>query len=145
MSEDQGLFEMVIRADEKANNARTSLARTGVLFTQHEDDLGHIPDYWRKTVVDLCDALDAAPTDVAEHLCQERLAHVATRNELAKALAQVESMCQHVSAAEAAKVKAEDDRRVAVHLVTDAVPRMKTLNSAMSVGWLERAQKLLED
>ena len=123
---------------------RDSLERTGVLFTQVEDDPGHISEFWRKTILGLCAALEAAPTDVADHLRQEKDAHGETKSELAKALAEVDRMRQSAADAVGARVKAEEDRRVAVHLVADAVPRMKTLNNAMSVGWLQRAHKLLE-
>lgn len=126
-----------------ASDVRSDLERTGVLFTQRENDLGHIPDSWRTTILNLCDALDAAPTDVADILEQECRAHASTKGELTKALAERNDMRERVALADAARIKAEDDRRVAVHLVADAVPRMRTLNNAMSSGWLARAATLL--
>lgn len=124
-------------------DVRGALERTGVLFTQHEDDPGHIADFWRSTILCLCGALDAAPMDAADILREERLAHGATKDELAKALAKVDDMRGRVALAEEGKNKAEDDLRVAVHLVADAAPRMRTLNNAMSSGWLARAATLL--
>jgi hypothetical protein len=126
-------------------DVRGALERTGVLFTQHEDDPGHIPNFWRSAILGLCDALDAAPTDVADLLRQERVAHASTKDELTKAHAEVDALLARVAGAEDAKGKAESDRLVAVHLVTEAAPRMRTLNNAMSHGWLARAAALLEE
>jgi hypothetical protein len=126
-----------------AADLREALERTGVLFTQYEDDPGHIPHFWRSAILGLCDALDAAPTDVADLLRQERVAHASTKDELAKARAEADALLARVASAEDAKSKAESDRLVAVHLVTEAAPRMRTLNNAMSPGWLARAAALL--
>jgi hypothetical protein len=124
-------------------DARSALERTGVLFTQYEDDPGHIPHFWRSAILGLCDALDAAPTDVADLLRQECVAHASTKDELTKAHAEADALLARVASAEDAKSKAESDRLVAVHLVADAAPRMRTLNNAMSPGWLARAAALL--
>jgi hypothetical protein len=124
-------------------DVRDALGRTGVLFTQYEDDPGHIPHFWRSAILGLCDALDAAPTDVADLLRQERVAHESTKNELTKAHAETDALLARVASAEDAKSKAESDRLVAVHLVTEAAPRMRTLNNATSPGWLARAAAFL--
>jgi len=122
---------------------RDALARTGVLFTQHEDDLGHIPDFWRAAILGLCDALDAAPVDVAEQLRAERGAHDVTISRLSEAHAAHAEALAEVEAEERRRAAAEADGRVAVQLVAEAVPRMRTLNNAMSPGWLARASSLL--
>ena len=103
---------------------RDSLERTGVLFTQNEGDVGHISDFWRSTILSLCDALEAAPTDVADLLRKEKGAHAVTKDEVTKALAEVDVMRDLLAISEAAKAKAEDDLRAAVNLVAEAVPRM---------------------
>lgn len=122
---------------------REALARTGVLFTQLEGDVGHVPDFWRSTVVALCDALDAAPVDAAELLRQERQAHAVTLALLSDAQAAHAGALDEVAAEGRRRVAAEDARGVAAQLVAEAVPRMQTLNNAMSPGWLKRASALL--
>jgi hypothetical protein len=124
-------------------DVRGALERTGVLFTQYEDDPGHIPHFWRSAILGLCDALDAAPTDVAGLLRQERVAHESTKNELTKARAEVDALLARVASAEDARAKAEEALREVSRLVVEAIPRMQTLNNAMSPGWLKRAFALL--
>jgi hypothetical protein len=124
-------------------DVRDALGRTGVLFTQYEDDPGHIPHFWRSAILGLCDALDAAPMDVADLLRQERVAHTSTKDELTKARAEADALLARVASAEDAKGKAEESLRKVSQLVVEAVPRMRTLNNAMSPGWLARAAAFL--
>jgi hypothetical protein len=126
-----------------AADLREALERTGVLFTQYEDDPGHIPHFWRSAILGLCDALDAAPTDVADLLRQERVAHASTKDELTKARAEADALLARVAGAEDAKSKTEESLREVSQLVVEAIPRMQTLNNAMSPGWLKRAFALL--
>jgi len=125
-------------------DVRERLEHTGVLFTQHEGDLGHIPDSWRGIIQGLCDALDATPQNAAELLQHERADHSVTKDELTKAFAEIAFLQMKVEAAERDKRTAEEDRQKAVQLVSEAVPRMESLNNAMSPGWLAQARELLE-
>lgn len=122
---------------------REDLVRTGVLFTQNEGDVGHISNFWRSTILGLCDAFDAAPTDVADLLKQEREVHSATRSELDRVRSDLDAMHQDIVRADQEKIVAESARSAALQLVAEAVPRMQTLNNAMSPGWLARAATLL--
>lgn len=122
---------------------REDLERTGVLFTQHEGDVGHIPDFWRKTILALCDVLESTPLDVADSLREERQMHQDTKDLLAKAQEAngglTEALKRSASDVEEALAKS----RSAVRLVEEAVPRMRTLNNAMSPDWLRRAEEFL--
>lgn len=123
---------------------RDALERTGALFTQDENDPGHISDYWRGVVQDLCAALDAAPQNAGELLRAERAAHSDTLLKVASALDECDAALAKADAERRSRSAAEDARQVAVQLVAEAMPRMESLNNAMSPGWLARASALLE-
>lgn len=123
---------------------RDALDRTGTLFTQDENDPGHISDYWRGVVQDLCTALDAAPQNAGELLREERAAHSDTLLKVAAALDECDAALAEADAERRTRAAVEEARQVALQLVAEAIPRMQTLNNAMSPGWLARASALLE-
>lgn len=123
---------------------RELLERTGHLFTQDPQDVGHISEFWRKRIIELCDLLDSAPLDVAEALRAEREAHRVTRAALREKKALLSETESLVVAKEQDVERALDRASTAVRLVEEAVPRMQTLNNAMSPDWLRRANEFLK-
>lgn len=104
---------------------RADLERTGNLFTQDENDPGHISNYWRKRIAELCDALEAASPDAAPQPPQE----------------QVDALTRAVRGVFNRSMETELAR--AVLLVSEALPRMQTLNNATSQRWLPLAEAFL--
>lgn len=126
-----------------AAEVREALERTGVLFTQHDDDPGHISPFWRKRIEELCSTLESTPLDAADLLRAEQAAHDGTRAALRDADEEIARLQTRIESTLEAKAVAEAARQSALRLVEDAVPRMRTLNNAMSPGWLARADELL--
>lgn len=122
---------------------RALLERTGHLYTNDPQDVGHISEFWRKKIVELCALLESAPLDIAAVLRTEREAHKATRLGLSEARAYAEVLEQRLAAKTNDVERALEKSRAAVRLVEEAVPRMQTLNNAMSPDWLRRADEFL--
>lgn len=122
---------------------RALLERTGHLYTQDPQDVGHISEFWRKKIVDLCALLESAPLGIATSLRTEREAHKDTRLRLSEARAYAEVLEQRLAARANDVECALEKSRAAVRLVEEAVPRMQTLNNAMSPDWLRRAAEFL--
>lgn len=122
---------------------RALLERTGHLYTQDPQDVGHISEFWRKRIAELCDLLDSAPLGIAAVLRAEREAHKATRLSLSEARAWAEVLEQRLAAKANDVERALEKHSAAVRLVEEAVPRMQTLNNAMSPDWLRRAAEFL--
>lgn len=123
---------------------RDDLARTGVLFTQNEEDVGHISDFWRGKIKALCDYTESLPINAAELLAAEKHIHAEARNALAFVEKKLRAANERIQALEAEVARVEADNAPLRQLVDEAVPRMQTLNNAMSPGWLARAAALLE-
>jgi len=105
---------------------RADLERTGNLFTQHEDDPGHLPAFWRKRVAELCDALEGASAAEAKPQTPQE---------------EVDALTRKVRGVLAPGTEAALAR--AVLLVQEALPRMRTLNNATSQRWIPLAEAFL--
>ena len=122
---------------------RELLDRTGHLYTNDPQDVGHISEFWRKRILDVCAALEAAPLDVGEALRREKAAHVQTHAALAHAELEIEDLRTGITSKDAEVERALRRARDAERLIEDAMPRMRTLNNAMSPDWLRRADEFL--
>ena len=124
-------------------DVRALLDRTGPLFTRDPEDVGHISDRWRKTILALCDLLDATPLDAAAQLreAQERIARLSA--DCDRSAETIADLCEQLSVARAEANEAERFALESRHLIEEAIPRMRSLNNQMSPGWLARADEFL--
>jgi hypothetical protein len=122
---------------------REILERTGRLYTNDPEDVGHISDFWRRKILDLCALLESAPLDTADALREEREGHASTREALHAAHQAYEAQLVALRSKTEDVERAQERARAAVRLVEEAVPRMRTLNNAMSPDWLRRADEFL--
>ena len=105
---------------------RALLERTGTLFTKDANEPGHLSDRWRREIVAILDALDGGVQPTPQTPSEEVEAlRTAVRDVL---LGNIEKKFVH-----------------AVWLITEAMPRMRTLNNAMSEIWLPVAEAFLAD
>lgn len=128
----------------RTQEIRDLLDRTGPLFTQEPDDVGHISDFWRRRIREMCALVESAPLDIADRLRAEVASHAETGAELEARHRDVAALEQRLASKAEEVERALERSRAAVRLVEDAVPRMETLNNAMSPDWLLRAAAFLE-
>ena len=124
-------------------DVRALLDRTGPLFTRDPEDVGHISDRWRKTILAFCDLLDAAPLDATAQLrvTQEQVARLSA--DIDRLEDTVSYLTGQARADREAAVAAQKRASAAVQLIEEAIPRMRSLNNQMSPGWLVRADEFL--
>ncbi len=124
-------------------DVRALLDCTGSLFTRDPEDVGHVSDRWRKTILALCDLLDAAPLDAAAQLreAQERIARLSA--DCDRMDETIVDLCEQLSVVTAEANEAERFALESRHLIEEAIPRMQSLNNQMSPGWLARADEFL--
>lgn len=118
---------------------RHLLDRTGVLVTQHADDPGYISPCWRRKLEEVCSVIDDTPIDAWVMLRLEKEAHEVTSEALASTQAEADRLRIQVKTD---KAEFEKAYQAALRLIDEAMPRMRTLNNAMSPGWLARAAEL---
>lgn len=111
------------------DEVRALLARTGVQRTHDDEDPGHISNCWRREIEQLIDFVDAG------------LLGLESRDGLAL-------LRQSQRSAEYERARADELRDAIARaraVVQEAEPRMRSLNNAMTPGWLARAAEFLED
>jgi hypothetical protein len=114
----------------RTSELRSLLERTGKLQTKDLDDVGHISARWRKEITALLDAID---TNVP-------LGSSATPGTPEE---EIDALIGAVRKVLVGDVEAKFAR--AVWLIGEALPRMKTLNNAVSARWVPIAEAFLAD
>lgn len=106
---------------ELTATARYALERTGTLQTRDPYDVGHISDFWRQKITELCNAIEAgAPATIA-----------ATQPEGA----QVDALITAASKVLFSELPTEKLVRAA-WLIEEAAPIMQALNNPRGERWL---------
>lgn len=100
---------------------RAALEKTGNLYTEDAEDLGHVSAFWRARIVELCDELEAKVPSFDDRPPSEQVAALA--DSVRQVLGFDEILAERLA--------------MAVHLVEEAAPRMRTLNNAASARWFE--------
>jgi hypothetical protein len=114
----------------RTSKLRSLLERTGQLQTKDLDDPGHLSQRWRKEITALLDSIDSgAPLGSP--------ATPSTPQEEIDAL--IGAVRRVISGDLEAKVAR------AVWLIEEALPRMKTLDNAISARWVPIAEAFLAD